>query len=233
MIEWPKLLAKAPDYAWRLRSVVRPSPAGIDGTFQPRRRIDGGGRWECTLSGVYLHKKSLLKLARAMEVVANAGLSQIIVRTCECPFSPTSPSGGIVLVPHSDLTPFSDGTLYESAGLNITAASSALKRAKTMTVSLVSSTPFEGGEAFSIVHPVMGERRYHVGAVGDVADGVQQISFFPPLREAVSEGEFLNAYDPGCVMYLANYDEFLADINMNRFSTASAVFVESFDVPAS
>lgn len=233
MIEWPKLLARAPDYAWRLRSVVRPSPAGIDGTFQPRRRIDGGGRWECTLSGVYLHKKSLIKLARAMEVIANGGLTQMVVRTCECGFSPMPEGAEVALVPHDDQTSFDDGTYYVSNGVSISIAVNASKRSKTITINLDSAKPFEGGEAFSIVHPVMGERRYHVGEVGVAAGGVQQISFSPPLREDVTTSDVVNAYAPGNVMYLANYDEFLADINMNRFSTASAVFVESFDVPTS
>lgn len=231
-MEWPSLLARAPNIAWRQRGVTRISPVGIDGTFQPRRRVDGGGRWACTLSGTWLYKRELIKLARAIEVVANGGLTTFTLRTCECGFAPFLDGSGPATVPHSDGSPFSDGSEYFQSGIYGSVSGDVGKRATTMFISLDQARPFTGGEAFSIVHPAMGERRYHVGFAYPAASGVQQVTFWPPMREAVTGGTELNLYDPGNAMYLVNSEEFLEDINMGRFSRANAQFEESFDVPS-
>lgn len=231
-MEFPSLLARAPNIAWRQRGVTRIAPTGMDGTFQPRRRIDGGGRWACTLSGTWLRNRELIKLARAVEVLSNGGLTTFTLRTCEAGFAPYLPGAGPATVPHSDGTPFSDGTEYSQTGIFARVDESVAKRATALNIRLVLSAPFIGGEAFSIVHPTMGERRYHVGYAWPVVDNIQEISIWPPMREAVSEDTPINLYNPGNAMYLANSEEFLADINMGRFSRANAQFEESFDVPS-
>lgn len=231
-MEWPSLLARAPNIAWRQRGVTRTSPVGMDGTFQPRRRVDGGGRWACTLSGTWLYKRELIKLARAIEVAANGGLTTFTLRTCETGFAPYLDGAGPSTVPHSDGSPFSDGSEYFQSGISAQAHFPIAKRATTMFIYTDEAAPLKGGEAFSIIHPTMGERRYHVGLVYPLVFKVQEITIWPPMREAVTAGTELNMHSPGNAMYLANSEEFLEDINMGRFSRANALFEESFDVPA-
>lgn len=216
----------AKEAAWRPDQVVHMPSVATDGLFQPRRRTDMGGKWELSMSSVWLRSPDQVRVARAMRVISNGGSVPVIVRTCESKFAPWLPGASSSGVPHSDGTPFSDGSLYYTEGVSVEIALAAGLNATTIRVNLIAANGFRGGEALSIVHPNMGERRYEVGMVFDVSEGVQDLHVWPPMREALSGSEYVRLKFPGCVMGLVNYKEFMDPIRMNKWSGTSPVFME-------
>lgn len=100
-------------------------------------------------------------------------------------------------------------------------------RATTLTVA-ISGFPFEADRHhFSIDHPTRGKRLYRVTGATLLADGLQTITFRPPLREAVSD-ELLDRTNPGCVMRMTNPDDFLTPVDLTQTATMSPTWVESF-----
>lgn len=230
MTAWPTLLLPAKDVAWTPRQMVRTVPVATDGFYQPRRSTDMGGKWELTMSGVWLRRGHMIKLARALRVIANGGLTPFVVRTCETKFAPWLDGAGYHLVPHSDDTPFSDSSLYLGEGISVESYGVTASGATSLVVTLSESAPFTGGEAFSVVHETMGERRYEVGSASAVASNRQTLTFWPPLREALADDTALNLAFPGCLMVMTNPEDFIDPINMGRRSYASPSFMEYGDV---
>jgi hypothetical protein len=81
----------------------------------------------------------------------------------------------------------------------------------------------EGGERFSITHPTRGRRLYTISRV----DG-DDITIRPPLREACDSGTELDFTHPSVVCRLANPDDFLGALDLNKNLIATAVWVEAF-----
>lgn len=225
-IEWPSVMIPAKEAAWRPRQVIRQLSVATDGLFQPRRRTDMGGKWELTMSGAWLRSADQVRTARAVRVISNGGMVPFVVRTCEGRFANWLPGASSSGVPHSDDTPFSDDTLYYSEGVSVEINAVAARNATTIQVGLTAASKFRGGEALSIVHPNMGERRYEVGMVEDVSAGVQNLMVWPLVREALDGSESVRLKCPGCLMGLINYEDFMDPIRMNRWSGASPVFME-------
>ena len=200
---WPWDLFTLTGERWRLRGVTIDGGVTVAGS-SPRARADGGGVWVAEQSYVAAGRDAI-KAARAIEASLDAGIGRIVVWSHEEPFAP----GDLTLasVPHSDGTPFGDGSLYASAPAGATVAADAALRATTLTVVMISGV-IQGGENFSITHPTKGTRRYRIKSV----DG-DQITIRPPLREAVEAGSEINFLKVGCVCYLANPDDFLSALD--------------------
>jgi len=211
---WPSAFFPAPEIRWRLQNrVIRGGqpvlgPARTSGTI-------GAGLWVCEMSGIWLRKRDQLRVARALDMILDGGLTSIVVGTCETAFAPWARPADPV--PHSDGSPFSDETFYAGAAPVGSVVADAPLRATKLRIGL------PAGEAFAIRHSTKGERRYQVARVsGD------EVTFRPELREAVAAGTEVHFHNPGCVMKLANPDEFFEPIRLGRFSTLNPVFVESF-----
>lgn len=236
---WPPQLSAAPGLKWRRREVVGLAGTAVDGS-QPRGTTDGGGRWELTMSGVWLRNAGVVKLARALEVMMDGGAAPIIVNTCERAYAPMPPEAeGDGRVPNSDGTAMSDGSLYQSRFISAEVYINAALRATQMTVLIRAGAPLTGGEAFSIYHAPPrgyddedGKRRYQIGRAGlpvNVAGGFTQlITFRTPLRAAVTVGTKLDFDSVGSVVRLLNPDDFFEDISMARFSNLNPVWQEAF-----
>lgn len=173
------------------------------------------------MSGIWLYRPDQLRVARALDMILDGGLTSIVVGTCETAFAhwarPAEP------VPHSDGSPFSDEAFYAGAAPVGSVVSDAPLRATKLRIGLPAGVSLRGGEAFAIKHPNRGERRYQVARVsGD------ELTFRPELREAVLAGAEVHFHNPGCVMKLANPDEFFDPIRSGRFSYLNPVFVEAF-----
>lgn len=226
MIIWPFDLFPAQEVKWTLRGVALSGGTALAG-FPTMAKTDGGGIWVCEMSGIVLRKKNQIKAARALDWLMDGGASKVIVDACECGFGPSgfSPSGG---VPHSDGTSFSDGSLYAGAGFGVIIHSAASLRSTQVVLTLPEGIELEGGEAFSVVHPVKGTRRYGVARILSQDDRDVTVEIRPPLREALAGGEHAEFCKPANVMRLANPDEFMEAIRMGRFGSARPVFVEAF-----
>ncbi|MFN4296807.1 MAG: hypothetical protein ACK4FB_08185 [Brevundimonas sp.] len=227
MITWPFTTLTPYEERWSLDGVALNGPTSASG-LNRFAKTDGGGFWTCQQK-FFFHRPAQIKAARAIEALLDGGATSIIIPAFERPFAPYPNGYSAHLVPHSDGTPFSDDTLYEGGLIDVTLAADAALRATTLQLSVTAVAPLEGGERFSIVHPVLGKRLYTVASVGEVSGGVQQIKCRPPLREAATAGTELDFDKPGCIMRLANARDFLSALNVARHMTCEAVWVESFD----
>ncbi len=205
---------------WRLTSIA--VSGGVRVASGPGlARTDGGGFWMCWMNEIELVTRAQIKAARALEAVLDGGASTIIVPAFEWAFSPE-------LVTHSDGTPFSDGSLYQTSAVSSQTLEAAPLRATVIRVSFAGGVPLEAGERFSILHAAKGKRLYTVARVLSVGSADYRVEIRPPLREAVPVGVDLDFSTPGCLMKLANPDEFLGAIDPYHESIANAVWVEAF-----
>jgi hypothetical protein len=196
-------LFEASSERWRLTGVTINGGVTVGG-IAPRGLTDGGGLWVCEQI-IPLPDPEHRKAARALEVQMDGGARSTVVPR----FIGDDGPGGEWLI---------DIVFAEPAAL----------RATTATVSLNVSLPLIGGEAFSITHPTKGKRLYVVASAEDPVSGEQEITFRPPLREAVTT-EALDFQDVGCVMQLANPADFIGAMDVTKLTEANAVWVESFD----
>lgn len=185
-------------------------------------RTDGGGFLSVEfLNGETWERQDTLAW-RALTDAMDGGAVAVVVHFCDRLHQPV---GDVLRVPHSDGTPFSDDSLYRSAGAEASTIAAAALRATSLRMRITSELPLLGGELFTIVHPTWGERAYRVIAI----DG-DTIQFRPPLREAVDAGTPLDFDDPRCRMRLSGAPS--NGINMGRFQAVSARFVEDMRTPA-
>lgn len=215
---WPWDLLTPQTERWRLQGVTLNGGVTLAGTTTVGR-TDGGGLWVGEQTFL-LHTRDQIKAARAIEASLDGGVGKIVAWSFELPFAPEGLS--LSEVPHSDGTPFSDGSEYLTVPHGaVTTADSAL-RATTLTVTMISGV-IQGGERFSIVHPTKGWRRYTVSRV----DG-DQITIRPPLREAAAAGTELNFLRVGTEARLANPEEFFGTLDPSRIVPVTALWVEAF-----
>lgn len=205
---------------WRLTAVALHGGVSVAGASS-LARTDGGGFWMCWMDNIELINRQQIKAARALEAVLDGGVSSIIVPAFEWAFSPE-------LVTHADGSPFSDGSQYQTSPVEAGVMAAAPLRATVLEAGFVGGVPLEAGERFSILHPNRNKRLYTVARVLASSGGEYRIEIRPPLREAVTKDADMDFADPGCLMRLANPDDFLGAIDAHHESTANAVWVEAF-----
>lgn len=153
---------------------------------------DGGGRVFAEFGDGSLVDRSANLAWRAVVTLLEEGVTAFDVPFCETRFTPYGGSSG---VPHSDGSPFSDGSLYEADGGVASISTNAALRATTVQMTLALPQPLIGGEWFAIRHANKGWRAYRVSRISGAS-----ISFRPPLREAVTVGEVVDFMHPRCLM---------------------------------
>jgi hypothetical protein len=196
-------------------------------------RADGGGLWAYGLQSIVINKSYLVRRFEMFLALLAEGARPIIVPICNHNYAPIPEDDPAAIdhidVPHSpDDTPFSDDALYHqhySVDANISAA--APLRATTITLHVLMSGPFVGGELFSIEHPNMGWRFYRVVGITETATpGYYSVQIEPPLREAINAGTAADFNEPRCVMQLAAPASL--ELQMRRFGRPTLQFIESF-----
>lgn len=194
----------------------------------------GGGYWQGDWSDADFGGRSEDERAETLAWRAiNAGLTggrRVVVPFCDRWHQPVLDR---VTVPHSDETPFSDGSEYISDG----AASTVLAVVNGQTgglnctildIAITSERALIGGERFTHVHPTWLERAYEIGSVEDITGG-KRISFHPPIRGGINVGDALDFDDPRCVMRRAS--EPTNALSMGLWSSASITMVEDMRDP--
>lgn len=238
--EFPRLLLREKQHSWNLAGVATAPGSTADNT-SVLTRSDGGGYWTCAMSDVQLsgaragvsdrqRQKLSTLLWRAVRQISNGGATPLIVPRNDALFVPW-PSGlsrriGLD-VPHGDGTLFSDGVGYYQSVIDITAAADADLRAVAMVLDITYAGDLVGGEAFSIQHPTMDWRMYEIATVDMVSDTEANITFNPPLREAVPAGTRIEFDRPRCKMRLATPSAMDLKVAPWTFNNASVNFVES------
>jgi len=183
----------------------------------------GGGLWTLRLEGFKLRKPEQVRAWRRIQFGGHAGVYPINVSICDLRHAPQPFPG----VPHSDLSPFSDLSLYDSGGSDFVTASSAGIRATSITVSFDESDPPEGGEFFSLPY---GDERHSLHVITSVepfgADYI--LRFVPPLRAAIPADTEIEFNKPMLTMRQAGPDAMAGALVMGKFMEPSATFVEYF-----
>lgn len=231
MLTWPWELFPPSTEGWRLTGVALNGGITVS-SITRLARTDGGGLWTCRSGEIDLWTRGQIKAARALDALLDGGVTNIVVPSFEYPFQPRPLDfTGSPDVPHSDGSPFDDGGLYSGRTMEVVLAQDAPLRATTLRLLPLSLGPLEGGESFTIDHAVRGPRKYLVGQVFPVdgdPDGAIDITFRPPLREAVLAGIDVDFDHPRCVMRLANPNDWLGPLDALHEMTASPVWVEAF-----
>lgn len=215
---WPWDLLEPIKDRWTLHGIALNGGVNVGGNTTVAR-TDGGGIWVGEQSFL-LTEYDQIKAARAIEACLDGGVGQIVTWSFEKPFVPGSLTAADV--PHADGAPFGDGSLYESVPAGATVTADYPLRATIISLTMLSGV-LQGGEHFSIIHPVRGWRRYRVARVGDGSAEIR-----PPLREAVTMGTPLYFARVGMASRLANPDEFFGAIDGNHVVEITARWVEAF-----
>lgn len=185
---------------------------------------DGGGRLFYEISDPYLDETPTALAWRAIDAYMDGGARPIIVPFCD---GRHQPGGYLDTVPHSDGSPFSDESEYETASASATVTAVAALRATVLEIDFVGlGRSLLGGEWLSIDHPTMRWRAYRIAEVIELTDTTAKLSIRPPLREAVTVGESVDFNDPRCVMRIEG--EMRSPMSMGFASSSGARFVEDF-----
>lgn len=225
---WPFDLLSPLTPRWSPSTTVNSGGTTLSGLEQ-RDRVDGGPLWECALRGIPVWNGRQILAHDALEMILVGDLSPIIVqrRPPKCDTLGGEVGDG---VPHSDESPFSDDSLYESGGSVTSSATGAADLGDTEIELTVTGTlrPLLGGDEFTIVHPIAKERMYRIKRVTAVAGDTYTVEFGPPLRDDVDAGEALDFNDPRCLMRLDDADAFKLELENNERGQFDAVFTEAY-----
>ncbi|WP_441268676.1 hypothetical protein AB7G19_29955 [Bradyrhizobium sp. 215_C5_N1_1] len=234
-IYFPRALLREKAHSWNLLGVAATPGITMQST-STYVRTDGGGFWSCVMSDVSLsgpgkgrerQRRSTL-LWRAVRQVCDGGVNAIVVPRNDALFIPY-PSGiaRVMTVPHSDGSTFSDGTSYYQPMIDIVCDGGADLRATTMAIDIRMAAELVGGESFSVRHPTVGWRLYEIATVVYDDDAHATITFNPPLREAVEDGEQLEFDRPCCTMRLAKPESMNLSVQPWTFNSAGVDFIEA------
>lgn len=210
--------------SWRPRLAGQVTTGGQATSGQVQTaQTDGGGRWIFELVDASLNKRLQLKAWRAFEAILDGGVTEVILMLCDRRQSPGFANGQATGgIPHSDGSLFSDGSGYSQTSGSTFLAQAAARRATTLTLDSVEG--IEGGENFSILHEVAGWRLYRLATV----EG-NQITFRPPLREAIAASTQLEFENPRCVVRLFDPEGYAPTVERLRYARGTVTFMESFD----
>lgn len=225
-IEFPRKLLREQNHDWNI--VGNTMGAGQTTGASVDVRSDGGGLWMASLNNIRFLDATDALLWRAVRQICNGGVTPIVVPRNDIPFAPWPAGAPTGLIAHSDGTPFDDGSGYYQPVIDITARGAAPLRATAMEFDLNYCGPLQGGEAFSIEHPLFGWRLYEIATVVVAEGGASAaVTFNPPLREAVDDETRLEFDRPRCLMKLATPGAMDLNVTTWPFSLASVKFVEA------
>lgn len=186
---------------WRIAGSPLNGPTPISGPPQ-RGRIDGGGWWVAELDGVPLNRAAQLRVWRALMVTWDTFAESVIVPVYDQPIIPRPGEwvAGLPLAPHSDDTPFSDGTYYDSPTIDAQLVGGIARRATSCQIQVTTGGPLLGGEYFTLVGETGFPRLHLIGRLTDEGEGLYTVQFGPPTREAYDDATPVDFDRPRLVM---------------------------------
>lgn len=172
---------------WRLGGSRTSGGQPTFGELQTRRS-DGGGGWFADLS-VFIASDRDARILEALCLDWNNGNEVMIVeRNCAA----ISLSAASSLGTFAEGSTFSDGALFSSGDVTATVYADAALHATEIRLRVSGPRVLEGGEPFTIIHPVLRDRMYGAARIlGSQADGdaiLYDVRISPPLREDVAAG---------------------------------------------
>lgn len=200
-------------------------------------RTDGGGFWRADFTGADFGDRDDAGRAetlawRALNAGMQGGSVPIDVLFCDRLHQPV---GDRALVPHSDDTPFSDDSLYQSAGASATIAAvingqAGGLRATILDIRIVSERSLIGGERFTYEgRNGWGTRAAEIYAVEDRGGGVTRVTVSPPIRGGLQAGDELDFDSVRCRMRRVSPPS--NTLSMGVFSSGDISFQEDMRPP--
>lgn len=218
-IRWPVGVLRPQNVSFDIAPRSLAGPSSVNGKTQVVS--SDAGIWKVTFSGVAVRDRQSVLAFLGISTILEGRLVPILVPLCRG-YQPVPPEAAEYdlydPVLHDDETPFSDGSEYQGGVISVTAADDAPVRAVSMTVDVELAGEIQPGQHFSI-----GERLYRVRSF-DTDTG--ELSFRPPLREAVEAGARLEFDDPVCRMRLATDDAMDLELALRRFGSPTVNFIE-------
>jgi hypothetical protein len=229
---FPEALLGPAKLSWELGGAAISGGQTASG-IMPVSRLDGGGLWKVTMTGVPTFTPDRRRSWHALTAIGDGGVQPIIVPCREMVDAPWPLVGGIAqmslpAVPHSDDSSFSDGSLYDNSMIAAKLTAAAVLRATSLTISVTTGDDLHGGEYFSIDHATNRWRLYRIRTAVKNLDGTWAVTIRPPLREDVLANVVIEFDRPKCVMRLAAADSMDATFETAWNGTQSAMFVEAF-----
>lgn len=227
-IVFPRRLMREEANEWNIHAATAAPPQTAAGAF-PIVRLDGGGLWIAKANAIWIGDEVDARAFRAVRMLAQQGAMPVIVPRNEGGVPPFpagyAPYGSI---PHSDGSLFADGGGYAQSVIDVRTVASAELRDTSLTLDLINCGELSGGMSFSIHHETQGWRLYEIKTAVINDDGGTEVTFEPPLREAVGAGEYLEFDQPRCVMRLMAPDAMNFRLTVFPFTIAGVSFVETF-----
>lgn len=208
-IDWPDTLKLERAVSWIPDFANQVSPTALDGTRQ-YRNTNGGGLWRVNFNSFRLLGREAILAWQQMEIKLRGGLVPVVIYTCT--YRPKKATG--------------------SGSPMIDTVSGFTARSITGRIVLTNSTELEPGMYFSKEHSTYGWRLYRVETVSLITGAAndRNITFWPPLREAIANGAALAVQNPRCVMRLASSGAMDVEIEprSRQRGNPSAEFIEAF-----
>ncbi len=217
---WPCAVLRARDVAFNLAERTLGTSPSVSGYTQ----VVGGGPpiWTATLGNIDIRTKAQRLAFKALGTVLQGRLN--IIRVPMCMGDQPTPAGYVIEdVTYDDDAYFDDDAPFEQPV--ISAEVSATGAAGDVTVSMLAATigDVQAGQHFSI-----DERLYRITGVTDNGSGNYDLSIWPPLRQSIAIGDWMEFDDPTCRMRLASDQEMNLELQMRRFGSPTVRFVEDF-----
>lgn len=178
------------------------------------------GRWKIDATGFVLGTALKIKLWRAVESLAGGQAGQFVVPLYE--FDRVPVESADTTVPHSDGSPFDDGSKYYQPNYIATISGAVALYATTLTINHTGFLAPQPGQMFSC-----GVRLYSIGRILSSTASTVTVAIWPPTREAILAGADLNFDHPECLCRLASDDEMaIKDLDFARWGKADVSFIE-------
>lgn len=158
------------------------------------------------------------------QVSGRAGLLVMPVWSWDTAPYPTGEIEPDVLVPHSDGTPFSDGTLYRQGSISVRSVDDVEIGATSMRLRVFDAEPDLAGVRFSYNHAL-----YETGPASLVSGTFWTVELFPAVRAPIPAGADLEFNLPTCLVRLVGDRGLDVSMNPSGISEHGVAFNEACD----
>jgi hypothetical protein len=128
------------------------------------------------------------------------------------------------LVPHSDGSTFSDGTLYQQGAISVVTVGDTPIGATVMKLRIIQADDSLVGSRFSFQHAL-----YETGPAIDITGDVWTLPVWPTVRAAIPDGSDLEFDMPTCLCHLMEDRGMDGGVNNIEFEQRTVSFVEAND----
>jgi hypothetical protein len=199
----------------------------------PVTRIDGGGAWKMTMEEIPLAVEDARRAWRSVSAICDGGSNPMVIPFRVPPEVPYPTVSAALLtsysdIPHTDNVLFESGVGYQVGTIDATLSVAAEIGETNIVIDIAYGGDLEGGEHFSIDHPVLRYRLYRIRTVKDNGDGTWNVSIRPGLRADTPADTKLNFDHPKCVMRLLTGNAMDATFEGVWVSRPTVSFIEAF-----